>query len=61
MRERVRSGMQLDGTIVAEVAWCCALPLLLLILLSLQLLFLRLCIWRCGPLIWGVTAHCGEV
>ena len=35
MRERVRSGMQLDGTIVAVVAWCCVLPLLLLILLSL--------------------------
>ena len=27
MRERVRSGTQLDGTVVAVVAWCCVLPL----------------------------------
>ena len=31
MWERVRSGTQLDGTVVAVVAWCCVLPLLLLV------------------------------
>ena len=34
-RERVRSGTQLDGTVVAVVAWCCVLPLWLLLLLFL--------------------------
>ena len=35
MRERVRSGTQLDGTVVAVVAWCSVLPLLLLCLVLL--------------------------
>ena len=30
-RERVRSGSQLDGTVVPVAAWCCVLPLLLLL------------------------------
>ena len=43
MRERVCSGTQLDGTIVAVVAWCC--------LWLVLLLFLRLCIC-CWLLLW---------
>ena len=45
MREKVRSATQLDGTVVAVLAWCCVLPLLLLLLLWLVvLLFLQQCI-----------------
>ena len=38
MRDRVRSGMQLDGTVVAVVAWSCVLWLLQLWLVVLLFL-----------------------
>ena len=40
MQERVRSGTQLDGTVVADVAKCCVLPPLLL-----MQLWLCICCW----------------
>ena len=53
MREMVRSGTQLDGTVVAAVARYCVLPLLLLMQLWLMLLFLLV-----TAHLWSVVDGC---